>query len=46
MVEQIRRELYFLTHATSVGAITSLAIAAIDTVLCVAEKRDWRSPRP
>ena len=33
MVEQIWRDLYFLTHATSVGAITSLALAAIDTAL-------------
>ena len=33
MVEQIWRDLLFLTHATSVGAITSLALAAIDTAL-------------
>ncbi len=32
-VEQIWRDLLFLTHATSVGAITSLALAAIDTAL-------------
>lgn len=33
MVEQIWRDLLFLTHATTVGAITSLALAAIDTAL-------------
>src|SRR5277367_4040780 len=33
MVEQIWRDLLFLTHATAVGAITSLALAAIDTAL-------------
>ncbi len=33
MVEQVWRDLLFLTHATSVGAITSLALAAIDTAL-------------
>jgi L-alanine-DL-glutamate epimerase-like enolase superfamily enzyme len=33
MVEQIWRDLLFLTHATSVGAITSLALAAIDSAL-------------
>ena len=32
-VEKIWRDLLFLTHATSVGAITSLAPAAIDTAL-------------
>ena len=32
-IEKTRRELLFLTHATSVGAITSLALAAIDTAL-------------
>jgi L-alanine-DL-glutamate epimerase-like enolase superfamily enzyme len=32
-VEKIWRDLLFLTHATSVGAITSLALAAIDTAL-------------
>ncbi|KIC37074.1 mandelate racemase [Ruegeria sp. ANG-R] len=31
--EQIWRDLLFLTHATAVGAITSLALAAIDTAL-------------
>ncbi|MBI5519804.1 MAG: mandelate racemase/muconate lactonizing enzyme family protein [Desulfovibrio sp.] len=33
MVEQIWQSLLFSTHATSVGAITSLALAAIDTAL-------------
>jgi L-alanine-DL-glutamate epimerase-like enolase superfamily enzyme len=32
-VERIWRDLLFLTHATSVGAITSLALAAVDTAL-------------
>lgn len=32
-VERIWRDLMFLTHATTVGAITSLAQAAIDTAL-------------
>ena len=32
-IERIWRDLLFLTHATSVGAITSIAIAAIDTAL-------------
>jgi L-alanine-DL-glutamate epimerase-like enolase superfamily enzyme len=32
-IEAIWRELLFHTHATSVGAITSLALAAIDTAL-------------
>jgi L-alanine-DL-glutamate epimerase-like enolase superfamily enzyme len=32
-IERIWRDLLFLTHATSVGAITSLALAAIDTAL-------------
>jgi L-alanine-DL-glutamate epimerase-like enolase superfamily enzyme len=32
-IERIWRDLVFMTHATSVGAITSLALAAIDTAL-------------
>ena len=32
-IEKIWRDLLFLTHATSVGAITSLSLAAIDTAL-------------
>lgn len=32
-IEKIWRDLLFATHATSVGAITSLALAAIDTAL-------------
>jgi L-alanine-DL-glutamate epimerase-like enolase superfamily enzyme len=33
MIEQIWRDLLFATHATSIGAVTSLALAAIDTAL-------------
>jgi L-alanine-DL-glutamate epimerase-like enolase superfamily enzyme len=33
MVEQIWRDLLFVTHATTVGAITAIAMAAIDTAL-------------
>src|SRR5271167_4792686 len=33
MIEQIFRFLHFSTHATAVGAITSLALCAIDTAL-------------
>ena len=33
MIEQIWRFLFFRTHATAVGAITALALAAIDTAL-------------
>ena len=32
-VEKIWNDLFYLTHATTVGAITSLAFAAIDTAL-------------
>lgn len=32
-IERLWKELYFATHATAVGAITSLALAAIDTAL-------------
>ena len=32
-IEAIWRDLFFHTHATSVGAVTSLALAAIDTAL-------------
>ncbi|MDR3476200.1 MAG: mandelate racemase/muconate lactonizing enzyme family protein [Devosia sp.] len=32
-IERIWRDLFFLTHATTVGAITSIALAAIDTAL-------------
>jgi L-alanine-DL-glutamate epimerase-like enolase superfamily enzyme len=39
-IEAIWRDLMFHTHATSVGAITSLALAAIDTALW-----DWRCRR-
>ena len=33
MVEEIWKDLFFLTHATSVGAITSIALCVIDTAL-------------
>jgi L-alanine-DL-glutamate epimerase-like enolase superfamily enzyme len=39
-IEAIWRDLLFATHATSTGAITSLALAAIDTALW-----DWRCRR-
>ena len=39
-IEAIWRDLLFATHATCVGAITSLALAAIDTALW-----DWRCRR-
>ena len=39
-IEQIWRDLLFATHATSVGAVTSLALAAVDTALW-----DWRCRR-
>jgi len=32
-IERIWRDLTFLTHATTVGAITAIALAAIDTAL-------------
>jgi L-alanine-DL-glutamate epimerase-like enolase superfamily enzyme len=40
LIEGIWRDLLFATHATSVGAVTSLALAAIDTALW-----DWRCRR-
>jgi L-alanine-DL-glutamate epimerase-like enolase superfamily enzyme len=39
-IESIWRDLMFSTHATTVGALTSLALAAIDTALW-----DWRCLR-
>ena len=39
-IEAIWRDLMFSTHATTVGAITSLALAAVDTALW-----DWRCRR-
>jgi L-alanine-DL-glutamate epimerase-like enolase superfamily enzyme len=39
-IEAIWRDLMFSTHATTVGALTSLALAAIDTALW-----DWRCRR-
>ena len=38
MVEAIWKDVFFATHATAVGAITSLALACIDTALW-----DWRA---
>jgi L-alanine-DL-glutamate epimerase-like enolase superfamily enzyme len=43
-IEKIWRDLLFLTHATSVGAITSLALAAIDTALWDLRCRRTRLP--
>ncbi len=40
LIESIWRDLMFATHATTVGAVTSLALAAIDTALW-----DWRCRR-
>jgi L-alanine-DL-glutamate epimerase-like enolase superfamily enzyme len=40
LIESIWRDLMFATHATTVGAISSLALAAIDTALW-----DWRCRR-
>jgi len=37
-VEAVWKDLFFHTHATAVGAITSLALAAVDTALW-----DWRA---
>jgi L-alanine-DL-glutamate epimerase-like enolase superfamily enzyme len=33
MVEEIWKDLFFFTHATSVGAITSIALSVVDTAL-------------
>lgn len=33
MVEEIWKDLFFFTHATSVGAITSIALCVVDTAL-------------
>ena len=33
MVEEIWKDLFFFTHATSIGAITSIALCVIDTAL-------------
>jgi L-alanine-DL-glutamate epimerase-like enolase superfamily enzyme len=43
-IEEIWKALFFHTHATAVGAITSLALAAIDTALW--DMRCRRSGRP
>jgi L-alanine-DL-glutamate epimerase-like enolase superfamily enzyme len=43
-IERIWRDLTFLTHATTVGAITSLALAAIDTALWDLKCRKHNEP--
>ena len=43
-IERIWQDLLFLTHATSVGAITSLALAAIDTALWDLKCRKAQEP--
>ena len=43
-IEEIWKALFFHTHATAVGALTSLALAAIDTALW--DMRCLRSGRP
>jgi L-alanine-DL-glutamate epimerase-like enolase superfamily enzyme len=43
-VERLWKELFFRTHATAVGAITSLALAAIDTALWDIKCRRARLP--
>jgi L-alanine-DL-glutamate epimerase-like enolase superfamily enzyme len=43
-IERVWKELFFHTHATAVGAITSLALAAIDTALWDARCRRFGQP--
>ena len=43
-IELLWKELFFHTHATAVGAITSLALAAIDTALWDLKARRARQP--
>ena len=43
-VEAIWKDLFFATHATAVGAITSLALAAIDTALWDLRARRAQQP--
>jgi L-alanine-DL-glutamate epimerase-like enolase superfamily enzyme len=43
-IERIWRDLLFLTHATTVGAITALALAAIDTALWDLKAKRARLP--
>jgi len=43
-IERIWRDLLFLTHATTTGAITSIALAAIDTALWDLKARKFRQP--
>ena len=44
MIEAIWHELEFATHATTIGAITSIALAAIDTALWDMRARKQRLP--
>ncbi len=43
-IEAIWRDLFFSTHATTVGAITSIALAAIDTALWDLKARKFGQP--
>jgi L-alanine-DL-glutamate epimerase-like enolase superfamily enzyme len=43
-IEQIWRDLLFLTHATTTGAITSIALAAVDTALWDLKARRLAQP--
>ena len=43
-IERLWKDLFFHTHATAVGAITSLALAAIDTALWDLKCRRARQP--
>ena len=40
LIEAVWKDLFYATHATAVGAITSLALACVDTALW-----DWRARR-
>ena len=44
MIEAIWHELEFMTHATTIGAITSIALAAIDTALWDLRARKQKLP--
>src|SRR5262249_49874926 len=43
-IERVWRDLLFLTHATTVGALTSIALAAIDTALWDLKARKLNLP--